>query len=82
MLSQIEAWRVYDTWLEDERILLVEEPSSIELPFRALSRQTRPAPKDWADSYLAAFAQVAGLRLVSFDQGLVQKSPGLVLLGQ
>ena len=24
---------------------------------------------DWTDTYLAAFAQLAGLRLVSFDKG-------------
>lgn len=81
VLTQIEAWRVYDTWLEDERIILVEEPSTIELSLRALSQHKRPAPKDWADSYLAAFAQVAGLRLVSFDKGLGAKFPDLILLG-
>jgi predicted nucleic acid-binding protein len=26
-------------------------------------------PKDWADSYVAAFAAVAGLRVVTFDRG-------------
>lgn len=47
VLSQAGAWRVYDCWSEDERILFVEEPSTIESPFRALSRSKRPAPKDW-----------------------------------
>ena len=80
VLSQVEAWRVYDTWLEDERILFLEEPTTIEASFRGLSQQKRPAPKDWADSYLAAFAHIAGLRLVTFDRALRAKSPDLVLL--
>jgi toxin-antitoxin system PIN domain toxin len=81
VLSQTEAWRVYDRWLEDDRILLLEEPPSLERSFRALSQQKRPAPKDWADSYLAAFAAVAGLCLVTFDRALRAKSQDLVLLG-
>jgi uncharacterized protein len=81
VLSQAAAWRVYDIWFDDDRILFIEEPSAIDIPFRALSQQKRPAPKDWADSYLAAFARVAGLRLVTFDQALRAKSPDSVLLG-
>jgi toxin-antitoxin system PIN domain toxin len=80
-LSQSEAWRVYDRWLEDERILLLAEPSTMEEAFRALSRHKRPAPKDWADSYLVAFAGVAGLQLVTFDLALRSKSKDALLLG-
>ncbi len=81
VLSQADAWHVYDRWLEDERILLVEEPRGIELSFRALSQQKRPSPKDWADSYLAAFAAAGGLRLVTFDQAFRGKSRDVLLLG-
>jgi toxin-antitoxin system PIN domain toxin len=80
VLSQVEAWRVYDRWIEDDRILLVEEPSALEPSFRALSQHKRPAPKDWADSYLSAFAATAGLRLVTFDQSLRNKSSHTELL--
>jgi toxin-antitoxin system PIN domain toxin len=68
VLSQARAWDAYDRWIEDGDAMLLEEPPAIAPSFRALSQQTRPAPKDWADSYLAAFASVLGLRLVSFDQ--------------
>jgi toxin-antitoxin system PIN domain toxin len=81
VLSQAGAWRVYDAWLEDDRILIMDEPPLMEAPFRALSQQTRPAPKDWADAYLAAFAAIAGVRLVTFDQALRGKAPGMLLLG-
>ncbi len=80
VLSQTEAWLVYDRWLQDDRILYVEEPAAVEARFRALSQHRRPAPKDWADSYLSAFAETAGLRLVTFDQALRQKGANVVLL--
>jgi toxin-antitoxin system PIN domain toxin len=81
VLSQVEAWRVYDRLLEDDRILFVDEPPLMEASFRALSRQKRPSPKDWADAYLAAFAATAGLRVVTFDRALHGKAPDVHLLG-
>ena len=81
VLSQEQAWRVYDRWSEDDRILFVEEPSTIEPPFRSLSKRKRPAPKDWAHSYLIAFAAVAGLKLTTFDKALREKSREALYLG-
>src|SRR3974390_1541184 len=77
--SQAAAWDVYDEWLEDGRAVYVEEPPSIEQIFRTLSRSQRPAAKDWADSYVSAFVQASGLRLVTFDRALHQR-PGASLL--
>jgi len=45
VLSQIEAWSVYDRWIQDDRVLYVEESSALEARFRALSQNERPAPK-------------------------------------
>jgi toxin-antitoxin system PIN domain toxin len=81
VLSQAETWRVYDRLNGDERILFLEEPSTMEATFRAFSRDTRPAPKDWADSYLMAFAAVAGLRLATFDEALHAKFSDALYLG-
>ena len=80
-LSPVEAWRVYDRWLEDHRIRLIDEPAALEPRFRTLSQHKRHAPKDWADSYLSAFAFAAGLRLVTFDQSLSNKSHDTEFLG-
>jgi len=80
VLSQAEAWGVYDQWQGDDRIYLLEEPHNIETAVRSLSRSRRPAPKDWADSYLAAFAAVAGLRLVTFDGGFRNKLENITIL--
>jgi len=78
--SQQEAWKAYDRWLRDERIGFLEEPGGLEAQFRALTRSPHASPKDWADSYLLAFASVADLRLVTFDQALRQKGTNVLLL--
>ncbi len=80
VLSQAAAWEIYDDWLENGRAVYVEEPPSMESIFRSLSQSRQPAPKDWADSYIAAFAQVSGLQLVTFDQVLSRRTSGSVLL--
>jgi hypothetical protein len=38
VLSQKQAWAVYDRWLEDRRVILAEEPPVLERRFRALSK--------------------------------------------
>src|ERR1700722_5045583 len=78
--SQQEAWKVYDSWLHDERVEFLEEPAGLEAKFRALTRSPQASPKEWADSYLLAFASAADLRLVTFDQALCQKEPNTLLL--
>jgi toxin-antitoxin system PIN domain toxin len=80
VLTQVDAWRVFDACMGDGRTLLLEEPATIESRFRSLTQEKRPSPKDWSDSYLAAFAAEGGLRLVTFDQALHRKSVGALLL--
>jgi predicted nucleic acid-binding protein len=80
VLSQVESWDFYDDWLEHGHAAYVDEPPAIELTFRSLSESRQAAPKDWADSYVSAFAQVSGLRLVTFDQALQRRTAGAVLL--
>ena len=38
------------------------------------------APKDWADSYLIAFAQSAGIRLVTLDKAIGHRASDTILL--
>jgi predicted nucleic acid-binding protein len=79
--SQQDAWKIYDCWLEDERVEFLEEPSGIDTHFRALTQSAQASAKDWADSYLAAFAHVSRLTVVTFDRGFQSKANDLVLLG-
>ena len=80
VLSQPMAWEVFDRWIEDSRVLFIEEPPNLDTAFRARSRLPRPAAKHWADSYLLAFAAEADLRLVTFDRGLKEKNAAAILL--
>jgi len=80
VMNQSEAWDTYDFWIEDDRVEFLEEPLELEPIFRNLSQLQRPAPKDWADSYLAAFAQAAQLTLVTFDRSLRSRAKNCLLL--
>jgi predicted nucleic acid-binding protein len=81
-MNQTDAWRAYDRWFEDDRVAFIEEPSDLEPIFRGMSQLQRSAPKDWADSYLAAFADASQLTIVTFDKILRGKARnGLLLNG-
>ena len=80
VMNQPQAWQTYDRWLEDDRVAFFEEPPGLERTFRALTRLRRPATKDWADSYLSAFASSSQLTLVTFDRNLSRKARHFVLL--
>jgi toxin-antitoxin system PIN domain toxin len=78
--SQRDAWKVYDYWFEDERVGFLEEPDGLDNHFRLLTQSHQASPKDWADSYLAAFAHASRLTLVTFDRALQNKAKDLLLL--
>jgi toxin-antitoxin system PIN domain toxin len=82
VLSQTEAWAVFDRWLEDRRVTLIDEPPAIDRRFRSLTRSRHASPKAWADAYLAAFADAAQLTLVTFDRGFRGKVGSLLLLAE
>ncbi len=80
VLTQVHAWRIYDEWLSDERVVFLPEPTQLDKRFRELTQVRRAAPKDWADSYLIAFAQAAGLQLVTFDKAISHRVMDVVRL--
>ena len=80
-LTQAGAWKAYDRWIEDAGAKFAEEPAEMELVFRSMTGAAQASPKDWVDSYLAAFAESAELTLVTFDRALAAKAKGAVLLG-
>ena len=79
VLSQAEAWAIYDRWLADDRVSFVEEPAGLERRFRSLTRRRMAEPKTWADAYLAAFAEISQFTLVTFDRGLRGRVRPLIL---
>jgi len=78
--SHQDAWRAYDRWLEDDRIEFLDEPSGLDTHFRALTQSPQASPKDWADSYLVAFAHASRLTLVTFDRAFQNKAKDLLVL--
>jgi toxin-antitoxin system PIN domain toxin len=80
LMNQRQAWQTYDLWLQDDRVACLDEPSGLERIFRNLTRLRRPATKDWADSYLCAFASASQLSLVTFARSLSRKASNSRLL--
>jgi toxin-antitoxin system PIN domain toxin len=80
VMTQAEAWGVFDQWKQDDRILFLEEPPNIEAIFRAFSRASQPNSKNWADAYLAAFAVKSEMLFVTFDRAFQGKIEKLLLL--
>jgi len=80
--SQAQAWKTYDLLLQDDRVSFQEEsdPEGIETVLRRLTSARRSSSKQWPDAFLVAFAQVAGLTLVTFDRGMRQMAGGGALL--
>ena len=80
VMNQPEAWAVYDAWLADDRVRMLEDPPDLERGFRARTRSKRAAPKTWADAYLAAFAETSQVTLVTFDRAFRGRLKPLVWL--
>jgi len=80
VMTQSQAWQIYDRWLDDPRVAFLDEPVGLEQAFRSHSRRRTPSPKEWADSYLLAFAAVSGLRLVTLDRAFRERARNLLLL--
>jgi uncharacterized protein len=81
VLTQKGCWEIYDRWVATGQVGWADEPELLETRLRALTGGDSASPKAWMDAYLAAFAECAGLTLVTFDQALAAKVKGAVLLG-
>lgn len=68
-LTNSEAWRVYDAFLADDRVRVFPELPEMERRFRASTEQSQSSPKQWADAYIAAYAEANEATLVTFDRG-------------
>jgi uncharacterized protein len=80
VMTQRQAWSVYDSFVRDSGARFVYEPRTVEDTFRDLSRLTTASPKHWTDSYLGAFAVESGAQLITFDKALGAKVKGALVL--
>ena len=69
VVTQKEAWQVYQNLSQDQRVTFLPEPSGIEGVWRRLTQSGSNSTNTWTDAYLAAFASIRGLTVVSFDGG-------------
>ena len=75
----LQAWAAWQAVADLPEVAFMAEPAGIDAMFRSLTTQAKFRVSDWTDVYLAALAQIAGLRLVTFDKGFGQYE-GLALL--
>ncbi len=78
--NMTQAWALWDKLWADTRIAFLSEPDGLDRPFRHYSRLASPSPKVWADAYLLAFTEIAGLKLVTFDRALQDCGPEVLVL--
>jgi hypothetical protein len=58
--------------MADARIDYADEPVGVSTFWRRNTQGTSFSPKLWMDAYLAEFAEMADLQMVTFDQGFRQ----------
>ena len=73
-LQMKQAWRVYDEFLSDERVVFAPEPAKVETRFRLVATRVSASPKLWTDAYLLAFAAEAESGIVTFDEALAGRA--------
>ena len=67
-----KAWAVVNEFENDSRMAPHEIPAGIDSFWLAYVRGRKPSPNLWTDAWLAAFAESAGLEMVTFDKGFRQ----------
>jgi toxin-antitoxin system PIN domain toxin len=67
VLSPGEAWKAYLALRLDRRIGYSAETNELPETWQAFTERPLSSPNLWTDAYLCAFANAAGLTLVTFD---------------
>jgi uncharacterized protein len=80
VLTQRRCWTLYRQWISAGKAKLYSEPVEVGRIFEERTTADTSSPKEWADAYLAAFAESARVQLVTFDRALAAKAKGAVLL--
>ena len=70
VLSPSNALAVYADLLTDERVRFPAESNEVEKTWLSLMNVPAASRSAWTDAYLVAFAQEAGLHLLTLDTGM------------
>ena len=73
VLTPANAWRVYDDFARNPRIVFAKEPTGIEIQWRNHVQQPEQSVNSWTDAYLASFATASGFTLATFDVQLARR---------
>ena len=76
-LTRRQAWDVLLRLQSDPRVRFLPEPAGLAPLWMAFSKRDDRSHLVWTDDYLAAFAQAAGLELVTFDKGMRARYPSV-----
>jgi predicted nucleic acid-binding protein len=69
VLTPTGAWRAYDSFRADSRILFLSESSDFSDRWRRAEAEVSSGPNTWTDAYLAVFAEHVNATVVTFDRG-------------
>ena len=72
VLTPADAWRVYASLRDDDRVQYAEEPPHLEDGWRQAAKHPGAGPNFWTDAYLAAFAEAGDYTIVTFDRGFLR----------
>ena len=75
--TTLQARQAYQTVIDLAEIRFISGRPSIEVVMQKLTHSPKSGTLGWTDAYLAAFASLASLRLVSFDEGFTRHGGGL-----
>jgi predicted nucleic acid-binding protein len=76
-LTRRQAWDLALKLQSDPRVRFLAEPPGLAPLWIAFSKRDDRSHLLWTDDYLAAFAQAASLRLVTFDQAMRRRYPSV-----
>lgn len=76
-LTRRQAWQALDDLRRQPNVRWLDEPDDLDRVWRAISARDDHSHKLWTDDYLAAFAQVADLRLVTLERSFVKRYPSV-----
>jgi predicted nucleic acid-binding protein len=74
-----DAWKVYDRFYEDDRLVFVQEQAEIERLFCQKAAGMTASPKVWGDAWMLVVAQAAGGELVTLDKALAARGAHYLL---
>lgn len=78
-LTMDQAWRLYDTFFEDDRVTFLPDPGQGDHEFRRLAAGGLASPKVWNDAWLLALCRNSRAVLVTFDLALKERGATCLL---